>query len=174
MNAKVALELIQEMASTLDRSGDQLREITYIKSKVAQVLFRRDLAVIDIDRIRKRLKGVEADPDGQQYIQDECIARKKIRNNTTEKIEILEREEDTEVGNDAEDEKSLANAVIRIMIHRSGTSIIDEGRGHNEEDVLPFPGHVEEVARYEHDEPSPSAANDEQGKDYQKEKEEVE
>ena len=47
-----------------DRPGDQLREERDVEQELCERALRRNITAPDVDRIGKRLKGIEGDADG--------------------------------------------------------------------------------------------------------------
>ena len=64
-----ALKLCGNIRITDNRSRDELREHCNISGKVDDVLLRRHLAAIHVNRVAEYLECIEADTDRQCYFQ---------------------------------------------------------------------------------------------------------
>src|SRR5690606_72703 len=62
------VELGQEIAGALNRSGDQLRKETQIGAEDTEVPFGLNLSVVDIDEVAGKLERIERDADRQDEV----------------------------------------------------------------------------------------------------------
>ena len=105
------LHLRQQIATSLDRSGHQLREEGKIGGKGRQIVRRRRQPAINRHRVTDGLKRVKGDPHGQDDVL-ECPTRppaqraEQLRCGLGEEIKILEKDEHAEIRADAEEQKS--------------------------------------------------------------------
>ena len=91
-------ELWQQACGTLDGTCDKLGEEGDINGENARMIFRRALAMVDVDGVTERLECVKRNPNRKKYFQfrDGIEHVELIESQTQgiiEKVEILEGEQ---------------------------------------------------------------------------------
>lgn len=154
-------ELAQQVARPLDRTRHQLRKERHEERKDAQVLLRLDPAVVHVDRVAHRLEGIEGDTHGQQQLEGgRRVAHPhqigQIRGSAVEEVVVLEGEENTQVGEQAQPQPGLAPLplLLRVAVHHDATGVVDQGGDDQDDGVVHPPEHIEGVAGNKQQEPT--------------------
>ena len=95
-------QLRQQVRGTLDRSCHQQREVTHEQTVIRPVAGWCDPAIVNVDHIRKSMKGIERDAYGQQDLERPGIGLhaqglQQTDGRVYKKVEVLEEPEKAEV-----------------------------------------------------------------------------
>lgn len=151
------VKLRHKAHSPLDGARNQLGEEAYVEREDAKVAFRFLLTSVDIDRVAQRLKGIERNACRKQKLEHrDVIANvesiKGVLEACTEKVEVLEGEEHSQIRRETEGQPVPANLLVAGTIHPPSCDIVHERRSHDQDDELWLPAHIEIVAGdQEHD-----------------------
>lgn len=120
------------MCGAFDRASHQLREKRNVQGKIAQAFFRGETAVINIDRVAHRLKGIKRYPHRQNDMDDRPVPRGLKRGQKgnevgAKKIEVFKKSQDCQIGDDADLKIAFAHEGRVVMAaHLARAIVIDE------------------------------------------------
>ena len=147
----ICLKLGKQIVGTLDRSRNELREEGNEERVPTEVLFRLDLAAINVDNVGKRLEGIEGDTDGEDELK-----RDEIRFSAEEipdgnggirkEVEILEEKQNAERRDERHGKPEFLSALTFRFLNDNGADEGNRCREENEEDQRRIPIHIEEIA----------------------------
>ena len=145
--------LRQELGSTNNRTGDQLRKERHEERVVEERRRGAHPPPVDVDRIRQRLERVEADPDRQHDprrggVEHDADPTSELRKGLQQQGGVLEVGQDAEIRRQAEQEPCAARGASAGVDTLAGNPV-DHGRHDEQADEWRVPGRVEHVARAE-------------------------
>ncbi len=148
-----AADLRQEVDGAHDGAGDELREVADEEGEAREVQLGRAPPAVDVDRVRHRLEGVEADAGREQDVE----AREgqvgaggvgDVDEGLVEEVRVLEDAEQPEVHDQADDEPELTpRGAVVVAGHLPPGDVVGHRRGEDEEDEVRVGGRVEDPAR---------------------------
>ncbi|WP_241738943.1 hypothetical protein [Pontibacter beigongshangensis] len=146
-------ELCEQVFCPFDGPGHQLWEEGDEEGEDARVALGPDAAVVDVDGVAHGLEGVEGDAHGQQQPEGgggvvQAQQAGQVTGGRAEEVQVLEGEEDAQVGDEAEPEPGLAPVplLVGVAAHHAAAGVVDEGGEGQQQGVVHAPAHVEGVA----------------------------
>ena len=107
-----------------DRPGDQLREERDVEQELCKRALRRNIAAPDVDRIGKRLKGIEGDANGQRDLRDGDGRAENRVQVLHEKARVFEYRQTAEIQYQRKNQKNLFPPVLdeqaEVPVDRGG------------------------------------------------------
>ena len=154
------VELGQEVFGPLDGARHQLREEGDEGEERHYVVVRLEAPVVDVQRIAQALEDVEADSDGQDDVQrGEGHVRpeqpQQVGEAVDEEVAVLEEGQHPEVHDQAQDQPELAFLLLLGAVDGLSAEIIHRRDEDYQEQELPVPAAVKDVAHNEQ-EPVPA------------------
>ena len=148
-----SLQLRQELGRPHDRTGDEMREEREIGGEVEE-RDRFDLASICVDHIRQRLEREERDPDREDDLEQrrrhfDADVAERVHDRGGEEPVVLEVRERAQVDGDRRDQHHPAEWLPRGR-DQLGEDLVRDRRPAQQEDVVPVPPAVEDVAGNHH------------------------
>ena len=154
------MELGQEILRPLDWTRNQLREEGYEGEESHDVVVRLEAPVVYVQRIAEPLEDIEADSDGKDNVQRGeghvgAEQPQQVGEAADEEVAVLEERQHPQVHYKADDQPRFASPLFRRTVNGPSAEIIHRRDEHYEEEELPVPAAVEDVAHYEQ-EPVPA------------------
>src|SRR6266511_87816 len=150
-------QLRQQLPAAHDRPGDEVWEEREVHREPRERR-RLELAPVDVDDVRDRHEGIERDADRESGVHNrgrtgDADPRQRVVDRADEEAGVLEVRQQTEVEGDCRGEPRLPQPPALRAPDRDGCDVVHERRRGKEEDELPVPPAVEEVARRKHEGP---------------------
>ena len=99
-----------------NRTCDQLREQRYICTDNNRILLHTRITAVNVDDIRHDLERIERNTDRQRQTERRNVDKRDFRQVFGKEVEILEKSEQTEVDNHADDQNDFCTFVIGIPV----------------------------------------------------------
>ena len=144
-----------ELRDQLVRSHDRARDQVWEEGQVGGELLERDrdeVAAIRVDHVADRHEGVEGHPDRQHDRPQaewsvEPDDREQVVARADEEVEVLEVAEHADVAGERDCEEELPLRRHAGAVDGDGEDVVPERRSGEQEDEMPVPPAVEDVAR---------------------------
>ena len=153
-------ELVREVAEPDDRARHEMRKHRDVAGEVREVPARRGLPAVDVDRVAERLEGIEADAERQRDAEGRLPGGAREAESADEpvealdaEVEVLEKPEHREVGDDRDDDRAALEARPRspdLQLRNGGAPGLSELPGDDEADRIVHgrrPEHQEDEER---------------------------
>src|SRR4030095_646680 len=145
-------ELRKKITGSHDRPGNQLGEEGNRQNEIAQRSGGLQDAAINIERVRKRMEGVERNADRQKDVEvrwmiDDADAREKPLEIFQQEVSVFEKTEHAQVHADTADEPGSLRRLVLGFGNLPAQPKIHRGGGKEKRSKGWVPGAVENVAR---------------------------
>ena len=150
IQARLVVELRQQVGGAHDRPGDKLREEAHVQQVFVITVRRLQLAAIQVDDVAHHLEGVKADADGQDHVQPqpdriEAEPLHRLGNVDQEKVGVFENRQNAEVHRDRHGQQQLAFETMVGQRHRPAEEEIQRRGKPDQQQERGIPIGVEEI-----------------------------
>ena len=114
-----------------DGPGDQLREERNVEQELSERALRRNVPAPDVDRIGKRLKGIEGNADGQRDLRDGQREPEERVQVFHEKARVFEHRQTAEVQHERKNQEQL----LPPALDKQAEAPVDRGGGDHQKQI---------------------------------------